>query len=155
SGRRIGLGPQSYFPGPDQAGQAPCEDAGGAPVYFGSAILDDGSVHPCKIAPHLGAQYACRVPYAGREIAHMGRYDLLPYDANAMELVRTSHGRVPPGCRPVEGGCESGGQKLCHAVARVEPGGVHVPGKAGEHLGGCHVAFGDREHVIRDNYEIL
>ncbi|KAI0260534.1 hypothetical protein BC834DRAFT_900301 [Gloeopeniophorella convolvens] len=70
-----------------------------------------------------------------------------------MEWVRTARGRVPPGRRPVEGGYESSGARLYHALAVVD--GVRVPGKTGEHLGGCNVAFGGREHVVRDDYEIL
>ena len=72
--------------------------------------------------------------YGGREVEHNGRYDLLPFDPNTMEWVPTSHGQVPPGRRPVEGGYEEDGAKLYHAIAVVH--GVRVPGKAGPHLVG-------------------
>lgn len=93
-----------------------------------------------------------------------------------MEFVLTSHGKIPNGRRPVEGGYEENGSKLYHAVAPVK--GVQVPGKAAEHLyvtllfyiilpiiydafifmltsGGCHVAFGGAEIEVSENYQVL
>lgn len=69
-----------------------------------------------------------------------------------MEWVHTSAGRIPPGRRPVEGGYEEQGSKLYHAIGVIS--GVGVPGKTGEHLNGCHVAFGGAENVVQE-YEIL
>lgn len=104
-------------------------DANGvSPVYVGSAIFDD-SVHPCKIAPSVHPP--CRVPYGGTEHDHHGRYDLLPITPD-MEWIPTKNGEIPPGRRPVEGGYESGGQKLYHALGKI--GEVDVPGKTGAHL---------------------
>lgn len=90
----------------------------------------EGSVHPCKIAPHLDPP--CRVPYGGTEYSHVGRYDLLPFDERTMVLVTTDNGRIPSGKKPVEGGYEDHGGKLYHAVATIQ--GIRVPGKTGEHL---------------------
>jgi hypothetical protein len=53
-----------------------------------------------------------------------------------MEWVRTGHGRVPQGRRPVEGGYEQNGAQLYHAYGTVES--VDVPGKTGEHLVSPH-----------------
>jgi hypothetical protein len=89
----------------------------------------DGTVQPCKIAPALNPP--CRVPYAGVETEHNGRYDLLPFDPNSMELVRATSGQLPKK-RLVEGGYESNGAKLYHAIAVID--GLRVPGKTGEHL---------------------
>jgi hypothetical protein len=121
------------FPGIDRTRPAPFTDADGkSPVFLGSAILEGGrSVHPCKIAPHLQPS-PCRVPFAGGELEHRGRYDLLPFMPDLMEFVVTSRGQVPPGRRPVKGGFERSGQELYHAVAVVN--GVKVPGKTGAHL---------------------
>ena len=134
SGYRLPLGgtPGQSFPGIDQTRAAPFTDADGkSPVFLGSAILEGGhSVHPCKIAPHLPSP--CRVPFAGGELEHRGRYDLLPFVPETMEFVLTSHGQVPPGRRPVKGGFEKSGQELYHGVAVVN--GVKVPGKTGAHL---------------------
>lgn len=80
----------------------------------------------------LQLTYPCRVPYAGEERQHHGRYDLLPFIPGAMEWVTTSGGRVPMGRHPVDGGYEEDGSKLYHAAARV--GRVTVPGKTGHHL---------------------
>lgn len=102
---------------------------GKTPVFLGSALMQD-SVHPCKIAPKH--QQPCYVSYGGREVVHQGRYDLLPFVPAFMEFVPTSHGRVPPGRRPVKGGFEQGGQELYHAVAAIN--GTRVPGKTGIHL---------------------
>ncbi|KAF8896366.1 hypothetical protein BD779DRAFT_1668169 [Infundibulicybe gibba] len=70
-----------------------------------------------------------------------------------MEFVPTSHGVIPPGRRPIEGGYEETGAKLYHGVGTVN--GVKVPGKTGEHLGGCVAVFGGIEHVLQENYDIL
>lgn len=130
SGYRIALTTTSAFPNQQQIGQAPCYDLDGvSPVYLGSALFDK-SVHPCKIAPHLNPP--CAVAYAGAELNHHGRYDLLPFDPTTMEFVHASHGRIPHGRRPVEGGYEENGTKLYHAVGVVS--GIRVPGKTGEHL---------------------
>ncbi|THH09150.1 hypothetical protein EW145_g2206 [Phellinidium pouzarii] len=93
SGYRIPLSTDAPFPPSVQAGRAPCLDAdGSSPVYFGSALFTN-SVHPCKIAPHLGSTL-CRVPYGGGEHEHRGRYDLLPF-TDDMELIPASGGANP------------------------------------------------------------
>ncbi|KAF8896367.1 hypothetical protein BD779DRAFT_1433925 [Infundibulicybe gibba] len=151
SGYRIPLSTTDAFASPDKTGPPPCYDADGvSPVFFGSALFEN-SVHPCKIGPHLNPPVA--VPYGGTEHYHHGRYDLLPFVPDQMELVHTSHGRIPPGRRPVEGGYEDHGAKLYHAIGTIN--GVRVPGKTGEHLNGCNLSFGGGEHAIQDNYEIL
>ncbi|KAG2147588.1 hypothetical protein DEU56DRAFT_784775 [Suillus clintonianus] len=151
SGIRIPLQINSTFPDLTYTKAPPSYDADGvSPVFIGSAILER-SVHPCKIAPHL--PIPCRVPYGNTELEHKGRYDLLPFDPETMEWVRTSLGRIPHDREPVAGGYEENGEKLYHAMGRV--GGAWVPGKTGEHLGGCNVAFGNGEHIITKGYEIL
>lgn len=130
SGFRIPLTSDAPFPPPQQAGQPPSYDLDGVtPTFFGSALFPN-SVHPCKIVPSMGSP--CRVPYGGTEWEHNGRYDLLPYRPDTMELVPASEGKIPYGRRPVEGGYEDDGAKLYHALAVVN--GVRVPGKTGEHL---------------------
>ncbi|KAG2157879.1 uncharacterized protein EDB93DRAFT_731523 [Suillus bovinus] len=130
SGTRIPLHLNSTFPNPANTKEPPCYDADGlSPIFIGSAIFQR-SVHPCKIAPHL--PIPCHVPYGSTEVEHEGRYDLLPFDPATMEWVRTSHGRIPYGRDPVDGGYEETGQHLYHAMGRVN--GTLVPGKTGEHL---------------------
>ncbi|KAJ7274396.1 hypothetical protein B0H12DRAFT_1088528 [Mycena haematopus] len=142
----------------ERAGHTPFADLDHSPIYVGSAIFtkEDGtqkSVQPCKIGPHLYPS-PCSVAYGGREVSHHGRYDLLLFDTTTMEWVPTSHGRIPEGRTPIEGGYEENiRDKLYHACARVN--GIIVPGKTGQHLGAAHVSFGGGEHAIRDNYEIL
>ncbi|KLO07617.1 hypothetical protein SCHPADRAFT_909307 [Schizopora paradoxa] len=157
AGFRIPLERNVPFPPREVACDAPCRDLDGSPVYFGSALFAS-SVHPCKIAPHIDPP--CRVPYGGGEREHRERYDLLPF-THDMELVPTSGGRIPPGRRPVEGGYEEPqqgrpGQKLYHGVARHRHDNhtVLVPGKVGEHLGGCNYAFANEEHFTAE-YELL
>jgi len=103
---------------------------GKSPVFIGSALMQD-SVHPCKIVPKIQNE-PCRVAYGGREIAHEGRYDLLPFVPALMEFVPTSNGYVPHGRKPVKGGFEQNGAELYHAVAVID--GVKIPGKTGIHL---------------------
>ena len=130
SGVRVPLTTGTPFPGRAQTG-VPVGLAldGRSEIFVGSALLDR-SVHPCKIVPALDPP--CRVPYAGTEFEHRGRFDLLPFDPNTMEWVPTGHGRLPQGRRLVEGGYEEHGGKLYHALAQIS--GVNVPGKTGEHL---------------------
>ena len=96
---------------------------------MGSALFGS-SVHPCKIAPHLSPP--ARVAYGGGEHEHWGRFDLLPINDQTMEWVPASHGKIPPGRRPVEGGYEENGMRLFHAIVYID--NVWVPGKTGEHL---------------------
>ncbi|KAJ6474548.1 hypothetical protein DFH09DRAFT_1266584 [Mycena vulgaris] len=141
----------------ERAGRAPFHDLDQSPVYVGSAIfMHDGgsspkSVQPGKIAHHLHPP--CQIAYGGRELGHHGRYEVLIIDESMMEWVHTSHGRVPEGRTPVDGGYEENHDKLYHAAARVN--GIMVPGKTGHHLGAAHVSFGGEEHIIHENYEIL
>jgi hypothetical protein len=141
SGYRIPLGmpaePSSSspyapsFPGIEKTREAPFTDADGrSPVFIGSALMRD-SVHPCKIVPSIQNE-PCRVSYGGSEVAHEGRYDLLPFVPALMEFVPTANGYVPHGRMPVKGGFEQNGAELYHAVAVID--GVKVPGKTGVHL---------------------
>ncbi|GBE87996.1 hypothetical protein BKA93DRAFT_793193 [Sparassis latifolia] len=150
SGFRLALSTESALPPPAQLGPPVAHDADGrSPIYLGSALLPN-AVHPCKVGPHLSPP--CRVPYGGAEREHHGRYDLLPFDPATMEWVPTSRGLIPPGRRPIEGGYEESG-KLYHALADIR--GMKVPGKTGEHLHACNVAFGGGEVVVHENYAIL
>jgi Protein of unknown function (DUF3421) len=148
SGYRIPLGipePSSSpstppsFPGIERTREAPFTDADGkSPVFIGSALMQD-SVHPCKIVPKI-QNHPCRVSYGGTELAHEGRYDLLPFVPALMEFVPTSNGHVPHGRTPVKGGFEQNGTELYHAVAVID--GVKVPGKTGIHLVRARFVFG-------------
>ena len=131
SGYRIPLSiPGPPFPGVERTREAPFTDVDGkSRVFVGSALMEY-SVHPCKITPD--AAHHCYVSYGGREIAHNGRYDLLPFVPEHMEFVKASHGRVPYGRRPVKGGFENDGKELYHAVVVID--GLRVPGKTAVHL---------------------
>ncbi|KAF9468113.1 hypothetical protein BDZ94DRAFT_1247216 [Collybia nuda] len=150
SGYRLPLSTTEVFADPYQTGQPPFWDADGtSPIFIGSALFET-SVHPCKIGPHL--QPFVSVAWGGSEHGHHGRYDLLPFVPETMEWVVTSYGRIPPGRRPIEGGYEENGAKLYHGAAVIN--GIRIPGKAGEHLSGCNVAFGGSEVAMTD-HEIL
>ncbi|KAK0472441.1 hypothetical protein IW261DRAFT_1570795 [Armillaria novae-zelandiae] len=151
SGFRIPLHSSSAaFPMQDLTGPPPCHDTNGAPIYIGSAIFRK-SVHPCKIGPHLPVP--CSVPFGGRKRAHKGRCDLLPFNPDTMEFVRTSHGCLPEGRKLIKGGYEEDGTPLFHGVAMHK--GIRIPGKTSPYLGGCNVTWGNAEHVVRSDYEIL
>lgn len=150
SGHRVPLSPNDHFPTPDRLGQPPATESGGSiPVYIGSAIFPD-SVHPCRIVPSLNPP--CRVLYGGGEVEHHGRYDLLPITQD-MEWVPTKLGELPPGRRPVEGGYETNGNKLYHALGPVK--GTYAAGKAGQHLRGAIIPFEGNEHHVQENYSVL
>ncbi|KAE9384843.1 hypothetical protein BT96DRAFT_841615, partial [Gymnopus androsaceus JB14] len=106
-------------------------------------------LQPCKIAPALDPK--CMVPYGGRELPRRSRYELLRFNSNMMELVRTSQGQIPSGRRPIEGSYEEDGTKLYHGMAIVNGN----PWKTSCHLGGCNVPFVGEEHDVREDYEIL
>ena len=145
SGYRIALSSSTAFPDPSYTKAPPCYDTGGIdfPIFLGSAIFDR-SVHPCKISPSLNPH--CRVPYGGSEVAHDGRYDLLPFDPETMEWVPTSLGRIPAHRHPVQGGYEENGARLYHAMATVQD--ARVPGKTGEHLVGIYLDVGFPLNVL-------
>ncbi|KAE9404942.1 hypothetical protein BT96DRAFT_877056 [Gymnopus androsaceus JB14] len=116
--------------------------------FYGSAILEN-SLQPCKIAPALDPK--CMVPYGGRELPRRSRYELLRFNSNMMELVRTSQGQIPSGRRPIEGSYEEDGTKLYHGMAIVN--GI----KSLERLLVicCNVPFAGEEHGVREDYETL
>jgi hypothetical protein len=128
-GFRIPLTSDSQFPSLAQTREPVCMHADGvSPVFVGSAIFDD-SIHPCKIVPSL--RPPCRVAYGSSEFEHHGKYELLPLTSE-MEWVPTKGGEIPHGRRPVEGGFESDGPKLYHALGDIN--GLTVPGQTGKHL---------------------
>ncbi|GJJ08703.1 hypothetical protein Clacol_002922 [Clathrus columnatus] len=151
AGNRYALTTSNPFPSIESLPPTRIHDLAGSHqvVYVGSALFEK-SVQPCKIGPHLNPPVS--VPYGGQEINHTGRYDLLPIDESLMEWADTSHGRIPSGRRPVEGGYEENGERLFHALAPIE--GIWVPGKTGIHLGAAHVPFGG-ERVVKEGYKIL
>jgi hypothetical protein len=121
SGHRVSLATDRPLPANLQdVGQPPFHDEDGvSPIYIGSSLTQN-SIQPCTIGPHL------------RPYGHSGRYNLLPFRPHEMEWVQTSHGQIPYGRRPIEGGHEEKGAKLYHAAALIN--GLKVPGMAGEHL---------------------
>lgn len=60
-----------------------------------------------------------------------------------MKWVTSSHGKVPEGYTPVQGGYEVGGEQLYHAVAKIN--GVWCPGKTGVHLEGANFPWHNGE----------
>ncbi|KAK0219057.1 hypothetical protein IW262DRAFT_1076236 [Armillaria fumosa] len=124
------------------------------PMYFGSAILDK-SVHPCKIEYNMQQLPSpCTVVLDNTVISHKGRYDLLQFNPDTMELVRTSEGHIPAGRRPVKGGYEEDGMPLYHGIAVYPRDGHRIPGKTSPRLHGCEYCYGDDVHFATD-YEIL
>jgi len=120
---------------------------GKAVVFFGSVILDK-SIVPCKVAPEWGALW----PNAGKEHGHAGPFTVLAFDLGTMELVPTSHGKIPIGRHPVIGGHREDGSRLYHAVGVVA--GCRTPGKAGDNAPCCYVGYDGGEHALQQ-YELL
>lgn len=169
AGQRIALSTDTPFPSPSTLPPSSLHDRGGPHqlVYVGSALFGL-SVHPCKIAPHLNPPV--RVGYDGDEHDHWGQFDLLPINHQTMDWVPTSHGRIPLGRRPVEGGYEENGARLFHAIAYID--NIWVPGKTGEHIvrkdlpailcyltrhanqEAAKIPYGGKE-MICENYQIL
>lgn len=125
------------------------KDKDGKPIYVVSAILGN-AVHPAKAGPHLTPPV--RMSFGGVEKSHDGRYDLLPITSE-MKWVKASHGRVPDGYAPVQGGYEDTGQQLYHALAKIE--GHWVPGKTGLHLLGGNFPYHHREVRMIEGYRVL
>ncbi|KAL7008892.1 hypothetical protein EMMF5_001639 [Cystobasidiomycetes sp. EMM_F5] len=114
-------------------------DTSGHPTYVCSAILGN-AVHPGKAGPHLAPPV--RISFAGKEVNHSGRYDILPLTAE-MKWVSCSGGHPPEEHTAVAGGYEEGGAPLYHAVAKID--GCWVPGKAAPHLEGANFPFAGKE----------
>lgn len=153
AGHRLPLVGSNVFPTSD-AGPSVAQDADGSPVYVASVILND-QVVPCKAIPTLPG--AARWCWGGEERWDgNARYDILPI-TKEMEWVQARDGQLPKGRRAVEGGYESDGKQLYHALVTVQHGqqALRVPGKTGEHLHGANCAFGGAEHHARDGYEVL
>ncbi|POY72740.1 hypothetical protein BMF94_4147 [Rhodotorula taiwanensis] len=147
AGLRVPCSTTAAFP-TDMAGPAPLKDLDGSPVWVASALFMDGSaVHPCKVA-----RGRVMISFGGVERDHKGRYDILPLTDN-MEWVTAGYGEVPKGRRPVEGGFESNGEHLYHALATID--GVQVPGKSGKHLHGANFPWSGVEMVYECGYSIL
>lgn len=79
-----------------------------------------------KSAPHL-TPTPVSVAYGGSEVYHEGAFEVLRFDPDSMELVRSAYGEIPEGRTPVGGGWESDGRILYHGLGEVD--GVLVPGK--------------------------
>ncbi|PBK81229.1 hypothetical protein ARMGADRAFT_813254 [Armillaria gallica] len=150
SGFRIPLDLSTTFPAEDLTGTPPCYNTNGDPIYIGSAIFRR-SVLPCKIEPHLPVP--CLVPFHGCEIAHMGHYDLLPFNSNTMEFVCMSGRHFPAGRKLVKGGHDQDGTPLYHGMAIYN--GIKIPGKVSHPWTGCNITWGGTEHLSRFDYEIL
>ena len=132
----------SHFPPISETFSAPCTDKNPVePVFFGSAIIPFqdfdhttpmGSmttlslVIPCKITPALWPN-VCHVPLDGKELVHTGKYNIVPYDREKIELVRGTLDGLPYGRQCVVGGVGVGGEELYHAVGLYN--GLRIPGK--------------------------
>lgn len=152
SGFRIPLHGTCAWP-PQELTREPVITNGGWPIYFGSAIFDK-SVHPGKVEPRYQGPH-CSVVVDGEIIYHPGRYDLLPFDPNTMELVCTSEGCIPAGKRPVKGGYEADGMPLYHGIVthHDHDNKYRIPGETSPHLRGCVYTFYGVRLAI--NHEIL
>jgi hypothetical protein len=126
---RVHIDYNQPLPDPSRYLHPPCFDADDNPVYFGSATLGK-TVQACKVT-RKGDKLVCTVPHRLVERTHEGPVTILPF-TDAMELVPTSHGRIPAGYRPVVGGVDERGRVLYHAVAWVH--GERVPGRTSEHI---------------------
>ncbi len=127
SGFRIPLDSSTTFPAEDLTGPPPCYDINGDPHLHRFCHLQ-------KIRPSMQdrtSSIPCLVPHHNREMAYMGRYDLLPFNPRTMEFVRTSYGSIPGGSRPVEGGYEEDMTPLYHGIAVVD--GIRLPGTIRRH----------------------
>ncbi|ESK92624.1 hypothetical protein Moror_4337 [Moniliophthora roreri MCA 2997] len=150
----------------DRAGQLVAHDNSKRQLFLGSALLLQGaehSLHPCKIVVSSSGSFTCLLPYGGQEKEHDGRWELNPFLPDQMEWVAASRGAVPNGRTPVEGGYEKDVQyhrqrSLYYALATVTDSQGHlqrVPGKTGNHLGGCCFGLDGKENFVRENYMIL
>lgn len=143
------LSSSQAFPPSSVTGWPPCTDAGGQRVFLGLAPIE-GGLHPCKVVE--GFVPPVRYSWGGGEFLWDQDYYIVPFDGARMEWAPASHGVTPAGKRLVEGGRESDGRPLYHAVATVD--GVRVLGKAGEHLYGASFPYGGAE-VNCEYYEVL
>ncbi|KAH7101012.1 hypothetical protein BKA62DRAFT_639283 [Auriculariales sp. MPI-PUGE-AT-0066] len=153
----IKLAADQAFPKAAISGHPVTIDYGGQEMFLGLVPID-GGLHPCKVVKQFQAAFTphvqppARYGYAGAENEWFEDYYLVPFDGSRMEWVSTSHGRPPPGKRPVEGGREADGSPLYHAIGEVD--GVRTLGKVSVNLGGALFPFGGCE-VMNEYYEVL
>lgn len=122
----------SPFPNAAITLRPPCVDKSPSqPVYFGSAIISDDLIVPCKITPRLWPS-VCHVPLDGREVVHRGRFVILPFDPEKMELVPSAQKSLPTTSTPIVGGRDASGEPLYHTVGWYN--GLRVPGKVSARL---------------------
>ncbi|VDC06812.1 unnamed protein product [Peniophora sp. CBMAI 1063] len=153
--------PQYYVPDithdPWEVEHAPFTDSGGqAPVHVVSVPYGK-TLQPGKATLHPDA-VRVRIPYLWREVevdwtADERPLNVLHVDPDAMDWISTSHGRIPVGVQPVEGGYDKTGERFYHAICTFN--GVTVPGKTGEHLCGARFPWNGIEHSIECEYKIL
>jgi hypothetical protein len=124
------------FPSISQTLPAPCTDkVPSQPVFFGAAILSEEPLVsiPCKVTPKLWPS-VCHVPLDGREIVHRGKYNIVPFDTEKMELVTVPKhvNELPEGRKLVVGGRDRDGEELYHAVGVYH--NLRIPGKVSRSL---------------------
>jgi hypothetical protein len=158
SGYRIRMKHGENFP-LQHVGDPPFRDLNGDAVYLGSALIKNNmgitAIVPCKITPHLVPQN--RVTWNGTEDS-VHEFEILPFDPNRMEWVKTSNGKIPGGKTPVEGGyIGPNHERLFHAYGSVDWGNRQItcPGKTSESMGGASLPFGCRDNRVKDDYYIL
>ncbi|KAH7101005.1 hypothetical protein BKA62DRAFT_639276 [Auriculariales sp. MPI-PUGE-AT-0066] len=145
----IKLSSDQAFPKASISGHPVTIDYGGQEIFLG-LVPFEGGLQPCKVVKQF--QPPARYGYAGSEFEWFEDYYLVPFDGSRMEWVSTSRGRPPPGKRPVEGGCESDGSPLYHAIGEVD--GVRTLGKVNEALGGALFPY-NGEEIMNEYYEVL
>ncbi|KIJ64773.1 hypothetical protein HYDPIDRAFT_111370 [Hydnomerulius pinastri MD-312] len=74
-----------------------------------------------------------------------------------MELVAASDGKIPVGWTPVQGGRDTEGHLLYHAIGVVTSGSgrARMIGMAAEHLGGAVIVCWGEVHTISTGYKLL
>ncbi|KAI8825758.1 uncharacterized protein EV422DRAFT_600244 [Fimicolochytrium jonesii] len=115
------------------------QEANGTPLYIARAFHEN-SVQIGKASADL--RDGAHIPYGGKEIA-VFNYEILLGLENAVKWVDGEGPLKNKGEKLVEGGREADGKPLYIAQAHIK--GSVQPGKVGEHLSKCCVAYGNDE----------
>ncbi|KAF8547797.1 hypothetical protein OG21DRAFT_842479 [Imleria badia] len=101
--------------------------------WFFASVLHEGSITPSWAFPN---QQPCMFAHEGTTVTTCaGPYCVLPYLRDRMVLVPAADGKIPAGITPVEGGRDTQGRLLYHAVGWVSRNGrARMMGMAAEHL---------------------
>lgn len=134
-------------------------ERGGDPVFLCSVVLEAEGGRTSTVPGKLVLRRRTALAFYsldGDELRHDGTIRVL-VDTRNMRWVRTSKGRLPPGCRPVLGGLDMRDEtdvlELYHCAAWYN--GQRIPGYIARGREYASISFEGETYKISENYDLL